>query len=58
MTGVHDCLVFELLGPSVASVVEQRCAGGRLPGHVVKKACKELGLALAVLHSQEIGHGG
>jgi serine/threonine protein kinase len=56
--GVHDCLVFELLGPSVASVVEKQCTSDRLPGHVARKACKELGLALAVLHRQEIGHGG
>ncbi|KAK6002877.1 hypothetical protein QM012_001627 [Aureobasidium pullulans] len=55
--GVHDCLVFELLGPSVASVVEKRYASDRLPGRIAKKACKELGLALAVLHRQEIGHG-
>lgn len=56
--GAHDCLVFELLGPSVASVVEKQCTGDRLPGEVARKACKELGLALAVLHRQEIGHGG
>lgn len=56
--GVHDCLVFELLGPSVTDVVEKQCAGDRLPGHIARKACKELGLALAVLHRQEIGHGG
>ncbi|KAG9516375.1 kinase-like protein, partial [Aureobasidium melanogenum] len=55
--GVHDCLVFELLGPNFASVVEKQCTSDRLPGHVARKACKELGLALAVLHRQEIGHG-
>ncbi|KAH0179481.1 kinase-like protein, partial [Aureobasidium melanogenum] len=55
--GIHDCLVFELLGPSVASVVEKQSASDRLPGHVARKACKGLGLALAVLHRQEIGHG-
>lgn len=56
--GVHDCLVLELLGPSVASVVEKQCASDKLPGNVAKKACKQLGLALAVLHRQGIGHGG
>ncbi|KAH0364700.1 kinase-like protein, partial [Aureobasidium melanogenum] len=55
--GVHDCLVLELLGPSVASVVKKQCASDRLSGHVARKACKDLGLALAVLHRQEIGHG-
>ncbi|KAI4716975.1 kinase-like protein [Aureobasidium sp. EXF-10727] len=55
--GVHDCLVFELLGPSVASVVERRSVDNRLPGHIAKKACKETCLGLQALHEQGIGHG-
>ncbi|KAI4727391.1 hypothetical protein E4T49_04885 [Aureobasidium sp. EXF-10728] len=56
--GIHDCLVFELLGPSIASVVERRPVDNRLPGHVAKKACKETCLGLQALHEQAIGHGG
>lgn len=56
--GTHNCLVLELLGPSVATVIEERFASNRLPGSVAKKACKEMALALEVLHAQGIGHGG
>ncbi|THY81555.1 kinase-like protein [Aureobasidium pullulans] len=55
--GTHNCLVLELLGPSVATVIEERFAGNRLPGFMAKKACKEMALALEVLHAQGIGHG-
>ncbi|THY32489.1 kinase-like protein [Aureobasidium pullulans] len=55
--GTHICLVLELLGPSMATVIEERFAGNRLPGFTAKKACKEMGLALEVLHAQGIGHG-
>lgn len=40
--GTHNCLVLELLGPSVATVTEERFAGNRLPGYTAKKACKEM----------------
>lgn len=56
--GTHNCLVLELLGPSVATVIEERFAGNRLPGYTAKKACKEMALALEALHAQDIGHGG
>ncbi|THW87225.1 kinase-like protein, partial [Aureobasidium pullulans] len=56
--GTHVCLVLELLGPSAATVIDQRFAGNRLPGFTAKKACKEIALALEVLHAQGIGHGG
>ncbi|THW64553.1 kinase-like protein [Aureobasidium pullulans] len=55
--GMHICLVLELLGPSVATVIEERFASNRLSGSVAKKACKEMVLALEVLHAQGIGHG-
>ncbi|TIA24803.1 kinase-like protein [Aureobasidium pullulans] len=55
--GTHICLVLELLGPSVATVTGERFAGNRLPGYTAKKACKEMALALEVLHAQGIGHG-
>ncbi|THZ38556.1 kinase-like protein [Aureobasidium pullulans] len=54
---MHICLVLELLGPNVATVTEERFAGNRLPGYTAKKACKEMALALQVLHAQGIGHG-
>lgn len=56
--GTHPCLVFELLGPSVATVVEENCPSGRLPGVLAAKVCKELLLAVDCLHEQSIGHGG
>ncbi|THV63613.1 kinase-like protein [Aureobasidium pullulans] len=57
LNGTHICLVLELLGPSAATVIEERFASNRLPGSVAKKACKEMALALEVLHAQGIGHG-
>ncbi|CAD0032221.1 unnamed protein product, partial [Aureobasidium pullulans] len=48
---------YQLLGPSAATVIDQRFAGNRLPGFTAKKACKEIALALEVLHAQGIGHG-
>lgn len=53
--GTHSCLVFELLGPSVATVIEN---DGRLPGVLTKRACKEMLLAVDFLQEQNIGHGG
>jgi serine/threonine-protein kinase SRPK3 len=56
--GTHTCLVFELLGPSVSTVVEETFADGRLPGVLAGRVCKELLLAVDFLHEQGIGHGG
>lgn len=56
--GTHPCLVFELLGPSVATVVEDILPDGRLPGVRAKKVCKEMLLAVDFLQEQNIGHGG
>ncbi|KAI5196896.1 kinase-like protein [Aureobasidium subglaciale] len=55
--GTHDCLILELLGPSVPTVIEARYPDGRLPGTIATKLCKETSLALDVLHKQGIGHG-
>jgi serine/threonine-protein kinase SRPK3 len=56
--GAHTCLVFEWLGPSVSTVVEERFADSRLPGVLARRVCKELLLAVGFLHKQGIGHGG
>ena len=56
--GTHTCLVFELLGPNVATVTEESFADGRLPGVLARRVCKETLLAVDFLHQQSIGHGG
>lgn len=58
--GVHDCLVLEVLGPSVCDWVSQRKEDSdyRLPGLVAKRAARQALLALCSLHEMGIGHGG
>jgi serine/threonine-protein kinase SRPK3 len=56
--GTHACMVFELLGPSIATVTERKFSDDRLPGALVKRVCKEMLLAVDFLHQQNIGHGG
>ena len=50
--GRHECLVLELLGPSVVDTVE------RLSGKVAKSIAKQALSGLDALHRQGIGHGG
>jgi serine/threonine-protein kinase SRPK3 len=56
--GTHACLVFELLGPSIATVTERKYSDDRLPGFLARRMCKEVLLAVDFLHQQNIGHGG
>ena len=56
--GIHTCLVFELLGPSVSAILEHSGVNGRLPGRVAKRVCREMLFALDYLHEQNIAHGG
>ena len=56
--GTHPCLVFELLGPSVATIIEEIFPDSRLLGVPAKRVCKEMLLAVDFLQEQNIGHGG
>lgn len=55
--GAHSCLVLELLGLSIADLVES-CVGHRLPAHFAKQAAREFLQGLGVLWHFHIGHGG
>jgi serine/threonine-protein kinase SRPK3 len=54
----HDCLVLELLGPSVPDLLDARFHDERLPGKLAKDIAKQALLGLNYLHQQKIGHGG
>jgi len=56
--GTHDCLVLELLGPSVPDLLEAHFQDERLPGKLAKSIAKQALLGLDLLHQQKIGHGG
>lgn len=56
--GTHSCLVFEVLGPNVPTVISARFIDGRLPGTIAKEVCKQVLLGLNFLHQHQIGHGG
>lgn len=56
--GSHDCLVLELLGPSVSNLLEEHFHGERLPGKLAKSIARQALLGLDLLHQQRIGHGG
>lgn len=56
--GTHDCLVLELLGPSVADVVESYYQDDRLPARLAKSFAYHALQGLDVLTHHGIGHGG
>lgn len=53
--GTHDCLVLELLGPSVSEVAERF---GRLPPDIAKSTAYQALLGIDFLSRQKIAHGG
>jgi hypothetical protein len=55
--GVHQCLVMELLGPSMALLAESYTAN-RLPGDVAWKVAGQVVQAIAYIHRVGIVHGG
>ncbi|KAG9255598.1 serine protein kinase [Emericellopsis atlantica] len=55
--GTHECLVLELLGPSVSDIVDVRFVGDRLPAALAKKVARQTLLGLDYLHQHGIGHG-
>lgn len=56
--GTHECLVLELLGPSVADLLDANSGTERLPGTLAKTIAKQALLGLCVLHEQKIAHAG
>lgn len=56
--GRHECLVLELLGPSVADYLDAHSYDERLPGELAKRVVKQTLLGLAFLHERGIAHGG
>lgn len=55
--GLHKCLVYELLGPSISDARDAH-SSGRLPGKLAKAIAKQILLGLDTLHQHNIGHGG
>ncbi|KFH40238.1 Serine/threonine-protein kinase-like protein [Hapsidospora chrysogenum ATCC 11550] len=55
--GTHECLVLELLGPSVPAVLDVRFVDNRLPAKLAKKVARQTLLGLDYLHQHAIGHG-
>ncbi|GAW13039.1 hypothetical protein ANO14919_024170 [Xylariales sp. No.14919] len=55
--GIHDCLVLELLGPSVPDVIESLYSDGRLPAGLAKSTAYQALLGIDFLSSHKIGHG-
>lgn len=57
--GVHLCLVFECLGPSVDTVVADYHTGGdRLESETILRISRQLLQALAAIHGAGYAHGG
>lgn len=56
--GTHDCLVLELVGPSVADVVATHCEDDRLPANRAKFFAHQALQGIDFLASANIGHGG
>ena len=55
--GNHECLVLELLGPSVADYLDAHSME-RLPGTLAKTIAKQGLLGLCFLHERGIAHAG
>lgn len=55
--GAHDCLILEMLGPSVADVVDSYCEDGRLPGRLAKSFASQVLQGLDFLVRYGIAHG-
>jgi len=56
--GTHECLVLDLLGPSVADFVDAQSSTERLPGTLAKTIAKQALLGLCFLHEQKVAHVG
>ena len=56
--GRHQCLVFDVDGISIPTLVTRYGGDMRLPGRVAWQLSKQVTLALDCLHSNGIAHGG
>jgi serine/threonine-protein kinase SRPK3 len=57
--GCHQCLVFELLGPSISTVIQDyHKIGERLEPEIILKMSTQLLQAIAFLHRVGYAHGG
>ncbi|CAG8374603.1 unnamed protein product [Penicillium salamii] len=54
--GLHECVVYELLGPNVQDTIDTHFHG-RLPGKVAKAIAKQSLIGLDHIHQHGIGHG-
>ncbi|KAG8670498.1 hypothetical protein FPOAC1_009919 [Fusarium poae] len=55
--GSHDCLVLELVGPSVSDVASNDCKGRRLPAKLMKHVARQALLGIDFLSVNGIAHG-
>ncbi|PYI06038.1 serine protein kinase [Aspergillus sclerotiicarbonarius CBS 121057] len=55
--GMHQCLVSEILGPSVSDIIDIHFPDGRLPGALAKNIAKQALHGIQTLHQRQIGHG-
>jgi serine/threonine-protein kinase SRPK3 len=56
--GIHNCLVLELLGPNVPTVIEEQFSENRFPGEMAKRISKQAMLGLTYIRRHGFGHGG
>lgn len=57
--GTHQCLVFELLGPSVGKVIDDyRSFGDTLEMDIILRMSEQLLEAISFIHKAGMGHGG
>lgn len=56
--GKDNCLVLELLGPSVPDVIESYYQDERLPAALAKSIARQASQGVAFLNQNGIGHGG
>lgn len=56
--GTHKCVVLELLGPNLPSLLHECLGDERFPGNLAKQIAKQALLGLDYLHEQGMGHGG
>jgi serine/threonine-protein kinase SRPK3 len=56
--GTHVCLVLEVLGPNIPTVIEERYSAGRLPADIACSVAWQVALTIGFLHKNNVAHGG